>query len=135
MKQFLAHVIDDNIVDCDRFKTVFLETDGRWKNPDDFEEIDDGGTKWLKGSTKPLNVVNPADFTFTASPAQFKDSRLQSLFNELPNKFNNAFIGMSKSVNTVKGCVFNPKCAGMQRPKISLKTEIVDMNLNYWNDL
>jgi len=71
----------------------------------------------------------------TVTPTRFQDSRLQSLFNELPNKFNNAFLGMGQTVNGVKGCLFNKDCQHIQRVRDGISDVDVNTNLNYWNDM
>ena len=72
----------------------------------------------------------------TGNPAKYGDTRVQSLFNELPNKLNTAFIGMSERVNGVKACLFNTDCVGLKRTDLEL-TEDNNINkyLNLWNDM
>lgn len=106
----------------DVFEKVFLKPDGRLTDPKLF-------------SDQRLIAGTDTGSPISATPATFEDSRLKSLFNELPNKCNNAFIGMAKKINKVKDCMFTPGCIDIQEPALGTTKADVDKNLNYRNDM
>ena len=104
-------------VRCAEFISTFMKPDGRRLNENEYH-LDEGGVSLNKNS-----------------PARYKDSRLQSLWNENPNKLNKAFIGLGESVNGVKGCIFNKNCKGLKKVKKGPSDEAINANLNLWNDM
>ncbi len=123
LKDFFIDTFPSGDSRCEKFTETFLQPDKRWENPDDF---DNGNPPQLKGGLSAPRTV---------TPTRFKDSRLQSLYNELPNKFNNAFLGLGESINGVKGCLFNKDCQYIQRVMVGTSDDDVNKNLNYWNDI
>lgn len=99
LKDFFDQTFKPGDTRCDSFTKAFMQPDGRLTDSSLFTN------SVLIAGQSPQG---------TATPARFQDSRLQSLWNEVPNKINNAFIGLEVIVNGVKGCIFNPNCQGIQ---------------------
>lgn len=122
LQSFFKTIFVSRDKQCEGFKTIFLKPDGKLTDPQLF-------------SNEQLVAGTDLGSPISATPARFKDSRLQSLFNELPNQFNKAFVGMAKNINQVKEFMFTPGCIDIQKPAPGVTKADVDKNLNYWNDL
>ena len=100
---------------------MFSKVDGRKSNFALFDPVQSGYP--IKNNMK------------TGDPAKYRDSRLQSLWNELPNQMNKAFIGLDIKVNGVKACIFNDQCQHLQEIESGTDVFSVNRNLNLWNDM
>ena len=57
------------------------------------------------------------------------------MFNALPNKINNEFIGIDQNVNSMKGKFFNEKLDGFPNIASDSSEEATKTNLNIWNEM
>lgn len=114
---FASQFTDPDDPRCEPFIKVFSQIDQSLTDQNDF--LMNGG----KGHKEQNN------------PTKYQDTRLQSLWNQGPNKLNKAFIGCDQNVNGVKGKFFNPGLKDIQKVQEGTDKASAYKNLNLWNDL